>query len=320
MELNGARVAVIGGAGLVGSHLVDALLAETVAGIMVVDDLTRGTRENLTAACRDRRVSVLQRSITDLAGLREALQGVDGVFLLASLWLTECLDDPRRAWTVNVLGTLNVVEVCRDLRVRRIVYSSSASVYGNALTLPMTEEHPFNNRTTYGATKIACEQMLRAAYEQYRLPFVGLRYMNVYGPRMDRRGAYVGVIIRMLDDLLAGRPPVIHGDGTQTYDFIYVGDAARANVMAMRSSCEDVFLNVGTGIGTSLNELAASILKVTGSSLRPRHRRDERSIVTSRVGSTALAEELIGFRATTDLEQGLRLLLEWRRSQSPVPA
>lgn len=318
MELGGARFAVIGGAGLVGSHVVDALLAEPVKEVVVLDDFTRGTRGNLAGSIAQPRLRVLEASMTEPDVLREALRDVDGVFLLASLWLAECLEDPRRAWTVNVLGTWNVVEACRDLGVRRIVYSSSASVYGNALAVPMTEEHPFANRTTYGATKIACEQMLRAAYEQYRLSYVGLRYMNVYGPRMDRRGVYVGVIVRMLDDILAGRPPVIYGDGTQTYDFIDVADAARANVLAMVADADDVFLNVGTGIGTTLNEIADTILELAGSSLRPERRPEVRSIVTSRVGSTELARRLIGFEARTPLREGLRLLLEWRLSQQPL--
>ncbi|MBM4433546.1 MAG: NAD-dependent epimerase/dehydratase family protein [Chloroflexi bacterium] len=176
-------------------------------------------------------------------------------------------------------------------------------MYGNAVTLPMTEEHPFANRTTYGATKIACEQMCRAAYEQYGLAYVALRCMNVYGPRMDRRGVYVGVIVRMLDDILSGRPPVIYGDGTQTHDFIYVADAARANVLAMLSDAADVPLNVGTGIGTTLNEVADLLLELTGSSLRPERRPEVRSIVTSRVGSTDLARRLIEdrTRAGSDL-------------------
>jgi UDP-glucose 4-epimerase len=318
VELEGRRFAVIGGAGLVGSHVVDALLAEPVEEVIVLDDFTRGTRENLSAAIRQPRLRVVEASMTEPDVLRETLREVDGVFLLASLWLAECLEDPRRAWSVNVLGTWNVIEACRDLGVRRIVYSSSASVYGNALTIPMTEDHPFANRTTYGATKIACEQMLRAAYEQYGLSYVGLRYMNVYGPRMDRRGVYVGVIVRMLDDILAGRPPVIYGDGTQTYDFIYVADAARANVLAMLADVADVALNVGTGVGTTLNEIAETILELTGSSMRPERRPEVRSIVTSRVGSTDLARRLIGFEASTTLRDGLRLLLEWRMSQHAV--
>lgn len=318
MELKGRRLAVIGGAGLVGSHVVDALLLEEVAEVIVLDDFTRGTRDNLTTALADGRVRVIDASMMEPDVLRDALRDVDGVFLLASLWLAECLEDPRRAWTVNVLGTWNVVEACRDLGVRRVVYSSSASVYGNALAIPMTEDHPFNNRTTYGATKIACEQMFRAAHEQYRLPYVGLRYMNVYGPRMDRRGVYVGVIVRMLDDVLAGRPPVIYGDGTQTYDFIYVADAARANVLAMRSDAEDVFLNIGTGVGTTLNEICDTVLELTGTTLRPERRPEVKSIVTSRVGSTDLARRAIGFEARTSLRDGLMLLLDWRLSLQGV--
>jgi UDP-glucose 4-epimerase len=315
VELEGRRFAVIGGAGLVGSHVVDALLDRSVKEVVVLDDFTRGTRENLGQAMGRDRLRVVSASMTEPDVLRETLEDVDGVFLLASLWLTECLEDPRRAWSVNVLGTWNVIEACRDLGVQRVVYSSSASVYGNAVTLPMTEEHPFANRTTYGATKIACEQMFRAAYEQYGLAYLALRYMNVYGPRMDRRGVYVGVIVRMLDDILAGRSPVIYGDGTQTYDFIYVADAAEANVLAMLSEAADVPLNVGTGIGTTLNEIADLLLELTGSALRPERRPEVRSIVTSRVGSTDLARRLIGFEAKATLREGLARLLEWRMSQ-----
>lgn len=312
MRLEGARVALVGGAGLVGSHIADLLLREPVAEIVVFDNFVRGTRANLEQAVRDPRVRVVEGSIADPGAVERALEGIDGVFLLASLWLGECLNDPRSAWEVCTLGTWNVVEACLRQKVRRVVYSSSASVYGDAVTVPMTEEHPFNNRTTYGATKIACEQMLRAMHAQHRLPYIAYRYMNVYGPRMDHRGVYVSVIMKVLDRIAAGERPIVHGDGSQMFDFVYVEDVARANVLGMRADCEDEAFNIGCGVGTSINELVALLLELTGSRLEPQYVPEERSLVTRRLGSTEKAERLLGFRATTRLRDGLERLIEWR--------
>jgi UDP-glucose 4-epimerase len=312
MDLRDARIAVIGGAGLVGSHLVDALVREPVADILVYDNFVRGTRGNLRDAVLSPKVRVVEASMTDRQALARELRSVDGVFLLASLWLGECVNDPRSAWEQCVLGTWNVVEACLEQGVRRIVYSSSASVYGNALVVPMTEEHPFNNVTTYGATKIACEQMLRAMHAQHGLAHVSFRYMNVYGPRMDDRGVYVSVIMKVLDRIAAGQPPRIYGDGLQTYDFVYVGDVARANILGMRADCADEAFNIGCGVGTSINELVGLILELTGSGLEPEHVPGAQSFVTHRVGSTEKAERLLGFRAETPLREGLRRVIEWR--------
>lgn len=313
MELDGKRIALIGGAGLVGSHIVDQLVKEPVAEIIIYDNFVRGKRAYLSSALGNARVRVVEASMTDRDALRRSLQGVDGVFQLASLWLGECVNDPRSAWEVNVLGTWNVVEACHDLGVQRIVYSSSASVYGNALFTPMTEDHPFNNRTTYGATKIAIEQMLRATDEQYKLPYIGFRYMNIYGPRMDYQGTYVSVIMKVLDRLFTGQPPVIFGDGSQVYDFIYVGDVARANILGMRAVCADEFFNIGMGIGTSINELVDMLLELTGSTLKPEYHAHTQSFVTHRIGSIEKAEALLGFRARTSLLEGLREVVAWRR-------
>jgi UDP-glucose 4-epimerase len=315
MNLQDARIVLIGGAGLVGSHIVDALLAEPVREIVVFDNFLRGSRDNLQAASADPRVRVVQGSMTDPAAVRGVVDGADGVYLLASLWLGECVATPRDAWDVNVLGSWNVVEACVQAGVKRLVYSSSASVYGNALFTPMTEDHPFNNRTTYGATKIAIEQMLRAVYEQHRLPWVGLRYMNIYGPRMDYHGTYVSVIMKVLDRLFAGERPIIFGDGTQVYDFIYVRDVAEANVRAMQSDAADEAFNIGAGIGTSINELVGMLLDLTGSALEPEYRAEAQSFVTHRIGSIEKAERLLGFRASTPLREGLGRVLEWRRSR-----
>lgn len=316
-DLDGASVLVIGGAGLVGSHVVEELTKEPVGEVVVYDNFTRGSRENLAEAMEDPRVRLFEEGDdilhTDL--LREAVDGADLVVHLAALWLMHCREYPRSAFRVNVEGTFNVLEACRDAGVEKLVYSSSASVYGDAVEVPMTEEHPYNNRTFYGATKIAGEHMARAFHERYGLDYVALRYMNVYGPRQDYEGAYVAVMMKMLDRIDAGEPPVIHGDGSQTYDFVYVRDVARANVRALKSDATDLFCNVGTGSGTTIAELAELLLEVTGSDLEPEYREADREFVTERIGSVERAREELGFEAEVELEEGLRRLVEWRNTR-----
>ncbi|HEY8705416.1 MAG TPA: NAD-dependent epimerase/dehydratase family protein [Gaiellaceae bacterium] len=237
-DIRDARILVIGGAGFVGSRIVDQLLDEPVAKIVVLDNFVRGTRGNLEEAVKDERVELIEGSVTDVSLLDELMAEADFVFHLAALWLHECVHEPRSAIEVNVVGTWNVVEAARRAGIKRVVYSSSASVYGNALTTPMTEEHPFNNRTLYGATKIAGEQFFRSMYEQHGLDYVGLRYMNIYGPRMDYKGTYVSVIMKVLDRIDAGQAPIIFGDGSQTYDFVHVADIARANITRAEERCD----------------------------------------------------------------------------------
>jgi nucleoside-diphosphate-sugar epimerase len=313
MKVEGSRVLVIGGAGFVGSHLVDQLLQRPVASVTVLDNFVRGSRNNLAQASADPRVSIIEGSITDLPLLADVMQGQDYVFHLAALWLFECVHQPRAAIDVNVVGTYNVVEAAQRAGVKKVVYSSSASVYGDAVQTPMTEEHPFNNRTMYGATKIAGEQFFRAFYEQHKLNYVGLRYMNIYGPRMDYRGTYVSVIMKILDRLDEGQPPVIFGDGSQAYDFVHVSDVARANILALESDATDECFNVGTGIKTTINELTGHLLTISGSNLRPEYRPNEQMFVTHRVGSTEKSERLLDFQARVPLEDGLRSVVEWRR-------
>lgn len=312
-KLKDSRVLVIGGAGFVGSHLVDQLTREPVREIVVLDNFVRGTRANLANAIKDARVRVVEGSLTDLALLGELMEGTDYVFHLAALWLGECVHEPRSALEVNVAGTFNVAEAALAAGVKKIVYSSSASVYGDALFTPMTEEHPFNNRTMYGATKIAGEQFFRAFYEQHRLDYAGLRYMNIYGPRMDYKGTYVSVIMKVLDRIDQGLPPLVFGDGSQAYDFVHVEDVARANILALKSDATDEFFNVGMGVKTTINELVEMLLELSGSDLRPEYRPQEQMFVTHRVGSTEKAERLLGFRAKITLEEGLRSVVEWRR-------
>src|SRR3954447_20682863 len=311
-----SRVLVIGGAGFVGSHIVDQLLAEPVREIVVLDNLVRGTRNNLAGALRDERVTLVEGSVEDPELLRELMHGTDYAFHLAALWLWECVHEPRRALEANVVGTYNVIETAQEAGVKKVVYSSSASVYGNAVEEPMTEEHPFHNRTMYGATKIAGEQFFRAFHERHGLDYVGHRYMNIYGPRMDYRGTYVSVIMKVLDRIDEGQPPLIYGDGSHTYDFVHVEDVARANILSLKADATDAFFNIGTGIPTTIKELVGMLLEITGSDIEPEYLPQEEVFVTNRVGGTDLAERLLGYRAEVDLRAGLESVVDWRRADS----
>jgi len=317
VRLSGGRFVVIGGAGLIGSHTVDALLDEDVGEVIVYDNFVRGTKENLATALRDRRVTVFEAGgdICQSDVLLDCLRGADGVFHFAALWLLQCHEYPRAAFDVNVRGTFNVFEACLAAGVQRLVYSSSASVYGDAVEEPMTEDHPFNNKNFYGATKIAGEAMARALHHRYGLPYVGLRYMNVYGPRQDYRGAYIAVIMKMLDCIDEGRPIKVFGDGSQAYDFVYVGDCARANVLAMAADSSDRYYNVGTGVRTTVLEVAELLLELTGSDCAIEFEPEGLTFVRSRIGSTARARAELGFEATVRLEDGLRHLIDWRRAK-----
>lgn len=312
MQLKGKRILLVGGAGLIGSHIVDQLMQTDVGEIVVYDSLVRGGKANLEDALRDQRVHIVEGDIRDSAALDAVMEGVDGVFLLAALWLLQCAEDPVSGHEVNVTGNLNVLEAARRAGVQRLVFSSSASVYGNAVQTPMTEEHPFNNRTFYGATKIALEQMLRSYHEMYGTEYVALRYFNVYGPRQDYKNAYVSVIMKVLDRLDAGEPPVVFGDGAQAYDFVYVKDIAHANIAAMRAEVSDVALNVATGVKTSIAQIVQLLQDICGTSIEPEYRPASQVFVTDRVGSPVRTQELLGFTPQTPLSKGLAELVEWR--------
>lgn len=316
MDIRGKRLVVIGGAGLIGSHVVDRLTREDVGEIVVYDNFARGTRENLEDALKDPRVTVYEvgGDICQTDILDAALKDADGVFHLAALWLLQCHEFPRAAFDVNVAGTFNVLEACVANNVKRLVYSSSASVYGDAVEEPMTEDHPFNNRNLYGATKIAGEAMATAYHHRYGLPVVGLRYMNVYGPRQDYQGAYVAVIMKILDRLDAGEPPIVYGDGTQAYDFVHVTDCAEANLRAMKADTVDAFYNVGTGTRTTIKELATLLLNLTGSNQEIQYEPGGLSFVKNRIGCPKRAAREIAFTAAVPLEEGLRQVIEWRAS------
>jgi UDP-glucose 4-epimerase len=311
MDIRGKRLVVIG------SHAVDLLIAEDVGEIVVYDNFVRGTHENLAQALRDPRVKIydIGGDILQTDILNAALKGADGVFHFAALWLLQCHEFPRSAFDVNIRGTFNVLEACVQQKIGRLVYSSSASVYGDAVEEPMTEDHPFNNKNFYGATKIAGEAMARAFHHRYGLNVVGLRYMNVYGPRQDYRGAYIAVIMKMLDAIDRGEGPTILGDGGEAFDFVAVEDCGYANLCAMKANVADRFYNVGTGKRTSLKELAEMLLHLTGSNRPIQYApRSQATLVRNRIGSPVRAKAEIDFEARIPLDVGLKRLIEWRKS------
>ncbi len=318
MSLSGQRVLVIGGAGFIGGFVVTELLKEDVAEVVIFDNFTRGTHDNIAAALRDPRCRVFPfgGDIRDTDILDQAVRGADYVFHLAAMWLLHCKDFPRAAFHTNIEGTFNVLEACVRNKVKKLVYSSSASVYGDAVEVPMTEDHPFNNRNFYGATKIAGEAMCTAYNDRYGLPIVGLRYMNVFGPGQDQHAVYTGVIPIMLNKIEQNEAPVINGDGSQAYDFIYVEDVARCNVRAAVSPVTMGYYNVGTEVQTTVRELCDLILRMKHSPLqvvyKPYSADDARQFVKNRIGSRQLAEKDLGFRYKYSLREGLQKLIDWR--------
>jgi UDP-glucose 4-epimerase len=313
--LEGAKVLVTGGAGLVGSHIVDRLVAAGAGEIRVLDNLVRGRRENLAAALARRPVTFLEGDVRDRAAVGRALDGCDFVFHQAAIRITLCAERPRECVDVLVGGTLNVFEAAAAAKVRKVVYASSASVYGAAEVFPTDEKHhPYHNRTLYGAAKLMNEGIARSFHDMYGLPSVGLRYFNVYGPRMDLTGAYTEVFIRWLDCADRGVRPQIHGDGSASMDFIYVTDVARANLLALQSDRVDKVYNVAGGTETSLRELWEAIQRVTGAyHLAPEfHPPRKVNPVPRRLADTSRARDELGFRAEVGLEDGLRGLAAWR--------
>lgn len=323
MEIRGKRFLVVGGAGFIGSSLAEQLLAEGAACVRIYDNFSRGKRENLVDLMRDPRGEVFEDGgdILHPDLLLRAMTDMDGVFHLAALWLLQCHEYPQAAFDVNVAGTMNVAQCAMDAGVRRIVFSSSASVYGEALEEPMDEDHPFGCKEFYGASKVCGEYLLRALSNSYQgtdraFTYVGLRYMNVYGPRQDERGVYIGVVTRMLNALLQGAQPVIHGDGSQSYDFVDVRDCARANILAMQSERNDRFYNVGTGVKTSITEISSLLIDLLGATAEPMHVPSDRPFVWNRVGCTKRAAAELGFTAEIPLKDGLKYLLQRRQQRS----
>jgi UDP-glucose 4-epimerase len=313
MDLSHSKILVTGGAGLVGSHVVDELVKEG-ARVVVYDSLIRGKPEHLERARARGEVELIQAELRDQAALRQALRGVDYVFHQAAAWLRMCQETPRLSLEVNINGTFGLLEACVEAGVKKVVAASSSSVYGEGLYLPTDETHPFNNDLFYGASKIANEQHYRAFYKKYGLDFVAFRYLNVYGPRQPYEAAYMDVIMHFLNRIDVGEPPVVRGDGSATVDLVYVGDVARANVMALKSPVTNEFFNVASGKETTLKELAYLLIRLRGKEgvLEPEFQLMDTGLVTRRWGCPEKAKELLGFEVTTSVEEGMRHVIEWR--------
>ncbi len=318
MQLDNSRVLVIGGAGFIGGFVVAELLKTKVKEVIIYDNFARGKMENLQGSLTDPRCSIFPMGgdVREVDILDRAMEGVDYVFHLAAMWLLHCKDFPRTAFDVNIGGTFNVLEACVKHKIKKLVYSSSASVYGDAVEVPMTESHPFNNKNFYGATKISGEAMCTAFNDRYGLPVIGLRYMNVYGPGQDQHAVYSGVVPIMLNKIAANEIPQINGDGSQAYDFVYVEDVARSNICALLSHKNIGFYNVGTEVQTTIKQLCDTILGLKDSTLKvnyvPYAADDARQLVQNRIGSAVKATEEIGFSYSITLEQGLQKLIDWR--------
>jgi UDP-glucose 4-epimerase len=311
--LKAQKVLITGGAGLIGSHIADLLVEEGVPEIIILDNFTRGRHENIESALSSRCARVVEGDILDRELVHATMQDVDLVFHEAAIRITQCAQEPRLALEVLVDGTFNVLEAAVEAHVKRVVAASSASVYGLADEFPTTEKHhPYNNRTLYGAAKTFNEGLLRSFNDMYGLNYIALRYFNVYGPRMDIYGAYTEVLIRWMDRIASGKPPIILGDGSQTMDFVFVEDIARANIMAAKSDVGDEVFNVASGTEVSLAELAHSLLNAMGSRLKPEYG-PERTVaaVSRRLAEIKNAQNQIGFKAQVSLEEGLRRLVTW---------
>jgi UDP-glucose 4-epimerase len=315
--INGQRCLVTGGAGTIGSTVVDQLVAAEAAQVVVLDDLSRGHRENLVGALGSGRVRFVEGDIRDRQLVRDLMAGMDLVFHLASIRITQCAAEPRLAVEVMAGGTFEIVEAAADAGVRKVIASSSASVYGLAAEFPTTERHhPYNNDTLYGAAKVFNEGLLRSFHAMRGLDYVALRYFNVYGPRMDIYGAYTEVLIRWMERIEAGQPPLILGDGMQTMDFVYTEDIARGNLLAAASNATDEVFNLGSGTETSLRELATVLLRVMDAEQKLEFGPPRRvNPVTRRLADVSRAAERLGWKAEVDLETGLERLVSWWRAQ-----
>lgn len=316
VEIDGARALVTGGAGTIGSHVVDELVRGGAAEIVVLDNFVRGRRENVTWAAGNGPVVTEEGDIRDRDLVRSLTEGKDLVFHLAAIRITQCAEEPRLANEVLVDGTFNVVEAAAEAGVRKLIASSSASVYGLAEQFPTTERHhPYNNDTFYGAAKAFNEATLRSFHAMKGLDYVALRYFNVYGPRMDIHGLYTEVLIRWMERIESGNPPLILGDGLATMDFVHVADIARANILAARADVTDEVFNVASGTETSLRELAQALSDVMKSDLAPEFG-PARAVngVTRRLADTSAAADKLGFRAALNLHEGLEGLVDWWRS------
>ena len=318
VPLAGARILITGGAGLIGSHIADAAVNAGAADIVVLDNFVRGRRDNLDWAIAHGPLQIVAGDIRNRALLAELMDGIDVVFHQAAIRITQCAEEPRLALEVLADGTFDVLEAAVNAKVRKVVAASSASVYGLAEKFPTTErQHPYGNRTLYGAAKAFNEGLLRSFHDMYGLDYVALRYFNVYGPRMDVHGAYTEVLVRWMERIAAHLPPIILGAGSETMDFVNVIDIARANVLAAAAPVTDEAINVASGTETSLAELAATLLRAMGSTLQPEHGPARRiNGVPRRLADTSKARQMLGFESSIGLEKGLAQLVAWWKEEA----
>ncbi len=316
MKIEGSRILVTGGCGLIGSTTIDQLLAENPSEIVIYDNLVRGSLHNVADALHDKRVKVVRGDIRDVEATRRVSEGMDAVIHMATLRITACAAEPREALEVMCDGAYNVLEAAHMAGVKRFVTASSASIYGLADAFPTDEDHhPYNNRTWYGASKIMLEGLLRSFHDMYGTSYVAFRYFNVYGPRMDIHGKYTEVLIRWMERIENGQPPLILGDGSTSMDFVYIDDVARANVLGLKSDVTDEVFNVASGVETDLNELARALMRVMGVRMEPEYGPARKvNPVSRRLADTSKAERLLGFKAQVDLDEGLRRLVSWWRA------
>jgi len=316
MKLDGAKILVTGGCGLIGSTTIDQLLREDVEKIVIFDNLVRGSMHNVAEILKDKRVELVKGDIRDVNATRRVTEGMDAVIHMAAIRITACAEDPREAMEVMCNGSFNVVEAAHLAGVKKIVCASTASIYGLADNFPTTErDHPYNNRTWYGASKIMLEGLLRSFNDMYGTDYVAFRYFNVYGPRMDIHGKYTEVLIRWMERIDAGIPPLILGDGKTSMDFIYIDDIARANVAGLKSDVSDEVFNVASGVETTLLELAEALMRVMGKNLQPEFGPERKvNAVPRRLASTEKAQRLLGWKAEVSLEEGLERLVNWWRA------
>ena len=316
MNIEGAKILVTGGCGLIGSTTIDQLLAENPAKIVIFDNLVRGSLHNVAELLNDKRVELVKGDIRDIEATRRVTEGMDAVIHMATLRITACAAEPREALEVMCDGTYNVLEAAHLAGVKRFVTASSASIYGLADTFPTKEDHhPYNNRTWYGASKIMLEGLLRSFNDMYGTSYVAFRYFNVYGPRMDIHGKYTEVLIRWMERIDNGQAPLILGDGKTSMDFIYIDDVARANVLGLKSEVSDEIFNVASGVETSLIDLAQALMRVMGKEMAPEFGPPRGvNAVPRRLADTTKAERMLGFKASVDLDEGLRRLVSWWRA------
>jgi UDP-glucose 4-epimerase len=315
--MRGERILITGGAGAIGSNLTDLVVRAGAQEIVVLDNFVRGRRDNLAWAVANGPVRIVTGDFRDRELVQRLMRGIDVVFHQAAIRITQCAEEPRLALEVMIDGTYNVLEAAAEHGVRKLIAASSASVYGLAQTFPTAEHHhPYANDTLYGAAKTFNEGLLRSFHAMTGLDYVALRYFNVYGPRIDIHGVYTEVLVRWMERITAGEPPLINGDGSQTMDFVYIEDVARANLRAAEADVTDDVFNVASGFETSLAELATLLLKAMGSNLSVEFG-PERAVnkVSRRLAETGRARDLLGFEAKVGLEEGLGRLVDWWRAE-----